>query len=64
MIVNKTSLYYIEKKFNKNNNKIIIGQGSFGTLKFALTLISPESYKTNIGDLICVKKSKHIGFIN
>jgi hypothetical protein len=62
MIDKLTSSSYISSKFNLTNNKIIIGEGAFGTLKFALTLISPENYKINIGDLICIKKSKHIGF--
>jgi hypothetical protein len=57
MLEKLTSTSFISKKFNKENNKIIIGKGTFGILKFALTLISPENYKTNIGDLICVKKS-------
>jgi hypothetical protein len=64
MIEKITSTNYISKKFNTKNNKIVIGEGSFGTVKFALTLISPENYKTNIGDLICIKKSKHLGFKN
>jgi hypothetical protein len=57
MIEKLTSCSYIIDKFDIKTNKIVIGKGSFGTLKFALTLISPENYKTNIGDLICIKKS-------
>ena len=63
MIEKLTSYSYIKDKFDIKTNKMVIGKGSFGALKFALTLVSPENYKTNIGDLICIKKSKHIGFI-
>ncbi len=58
MLKNKTSPQYIKDKFDSTNKKIVIGKGSFGKVRFALTLYSPENTKSNIGDLICVKKSE------
>ncbi len=41
----------------------MIGQGGFGTVKFTLSLIVPESEKIKSGDLICIKKTKHDQYI-
>ena len=62
---------YIEDKIVKNKHgqyklnlkgrlKVIIGKGGFGTVKFALSLT--ESDKIKVGEVICVKKSKEVGF--
>jgi hypothetical protein len=64
MIEKITSSVGLLEKFNITNNKIIIGESSIVTFKYGLTLASPENYKTNIGDIICIKKSKHTGIIN
>ena len=45
---------------NNGKQKVIIGKGGFGTVKFALSLT--ESDKIKVGELICIKKSKEIGF--
>ena len=46
-------------KVDLEKKKIVIGAGSFGTVKFALCLVGDEENKISSAEVICIKKSKH-----
>ena len=46
----------------QGQEKLVIGAGSFGTVKFAISLVSDEQNKTSPAEVICIKKSKHVKF--
>ena len=58
---NKMSIDDTKEKSIKNKKKIIIGEGGFGKVRFALSLF--ELDKVKAGEVICIKKTKEIGNI-
>jgi serine/threonine protein kinase len=53
--------YLVDKRFGNDKNKIIIGAGAFGKVRFAISLFVA---KAKPGDVICVKKTSSYEDIN
>ena len=63
MLEDVSSSEYIKEKTVEtinNRQKIVIGKGGFGTVKFELSLT--ESDKLKLGEIVCIKKTKEIGY--
>jgi serine/threonine protein kinase len=50
---------YLNEKRNAESSKVILGEGSFGKVRLALSIFG--NLKVDIGQLVCVKKSFSIG---
>lgn len=66
LLENITSQGYLADKTKGQNklgqDKIVIGKGGFGTVRFAVSL--SEEKATKSGDIICIKKSKNLGQVD
>jgi len=50
---------YLKEKRDVVNNKVIIGQGGFGKVRLALSVLGNQI--VDIGQVVCIKKSRAIG---
>ena len=50
------------KDLQSKKQKIVIGKGGFGTVRFALSLSESDILKP--GEVVCIKKTKEIGYEN
>ena len=59
MLENISSHEYIKEKtvmINNCHQKIVIGKGGFGTVRFGLSLTDTDKLKS--GEIVCIKKTK------
>jgi hypothetical protein len=51
---------YLKGKEKVGQSKIVIGEGGFGKVRLAMTLTDEEQLAAGV--ILCVKKTKYVGF--